>query len=98
MTRKISDFTVADYLTDDETIAEYLSAAMEEGSTDILLSAIGDVAKAKGMTYIAERSGLGRESLYKALRPEAKPRFETILKVLHSLDVKIVIVPLKKLE
>ncbi len=95
MTEKISKFDAADYLTDEETIAEYLSSVLEEGDPDLLLSAVGDVAKARGMAQIAERSGLGRESLYKALRPGAKPRFETIMRVFQSLGVQIKMTPLK---
>lgn len=95
MTEKITKFDVADYLADEETIAEYLTAVLEEGDPDILLSAVGDVAKARGMAQVAERSGLGRESLYKALRPGAKPRFETIMRVLQSLGVKMEIAPMK---
>jgi probable addiction module antidote protein len=89
MTIKISQFDVSEYLKDEESIASYLSAILEEGDPKLLLSAISDVAKARGMSKIASDSGLGRESLYKALNPEAKPRFETILKVLNSLGVKI---------
>jgi len=89
MASKISHFDVADYLTDEKMIAEYLSAVMEEGDTALLMAAIGDVAKAKGMSQIANLSGLGRESLYKALRPGAKPRFETMLKVLKALGVSL---------
>ena len=86
---KVSKFDVSEYLNDEESIAAYLSATLEEGDPKLLLSAIGDVAKARGMARIASDTGLGRESLYKALNPEAKPRFETILKVLNSLGVKI---------
>ncbi len=86
---KISNFDVSEYLDDEETIASYLSSIIEEGDPQLLLAAISDVAKARGMTKIASDSGLGRESLYKALKPESKPRFETVLKVLNSLGVKI---------
>jgi len=89
MTINISKFDVSKYLKDEESIAAYLSATLEEGDPKLLLSAISDVAKARGMSKIALDSGLGRESLYKALNPEAKPRFETIFKVLNSLGVKI---------
>ena len=82
MTERMTKLDISDYLTDEETIAEYLNAIMAENDQDLLLSAIGDIAKAKGMKQIAEISGLGRESLYKALAPGAKPRFETIMKVL----------------
>jgi len=89
MTERMTKLDVSDYLTDEETIAEYLNAIMAENDQDLLLSAIGDIAKAKGMKQIAEISGLGRESLYKALAPGAKPRFETIMKVLCVLGVNI---------
>lgn len=89
MVEKVSDFDVSEYLDDEKSIAAYLSAVVEENDTKLLLAAIGDIAKARGMAKIASDSGLGRESLYKALNPEAKPRFDTILKVLISLGVKI---------
>lgn len=66
-----------------------MNAVLEEGDIKLLLAAISDVAKARGMSKIASESGLGRESLYKALKPEAKPRFDTIFKVLNSLGLKI---------
>ena len=93
MTEKLSKFDVSDYLTDDTVIAEYLNTILAEGDQDLLLSAIGDIAKARGMTQIAEQTGLGRESLYKALTPGAKPRFETIMKVLQSLGVHLTMTP-----
>jgi probable addiction module antidote protein len=86
---KFSKFDAADYLDSEETIAEYLTAALEDKNPDVFLAAIGDVAKARGMAAIAKSTGLGRESLYKALAPGAKPRYDTILKVLHGLGVKI---------
>ena len=95
MTERMTKFDVADYLTDEETIAEYLNAIMAENDQDLLLSAIGDIAKARGMKQIAEASGLGRESLYKALAPGAKPRFETIIKVLQVLGVNLSLAPVK---
>ncbi len=95
MVERMTKFDVSDYLTDEETIAEYLNAVIAEGDQDLLLSAIGDIAKARGMTQIAEASGLGRESLYKALAPGAKPRFETIIKVLRVLGVDLSLTPVK---
>ena len=84
-------FDTSDFLDDDEVIAEYLTAALEESDPDVFLTAIGQVAKARGMARIADRTGLGRESLYKALAPGAKPRYDTVLKVLQSLGVKLVL-------
>jgi probable addiction module antidote protein len=86
---KLTEFDPSALLDSEETIAEYLTAALEEDDPDIFLAAVGHVAKARGMSAIAKESGLGRESLYKALSPGAKPRYETIQKVLHSLCVKI---------
>ena len=83
MKEKITDFDPAVYLDSEETIAEYLTVTLEENDPDLLLAALSNVARARGMTQIAKESGLGRESLYKALAPGAKPRFETIMKVLH---------------
>jgi len=96
MTKKLKRFDISNYLKDEKTIAEYLNAILEEGDQDLLLSAIGDIAKAKGMKLIAYESGLGRESLYKAFLPGAKPRFETVLKVLKALGVNIMIGSTKK--
>lgn len=85
----ITEFDLADYLDSEEMIAEYLSQVLAEGDTEELLQAIGHVAKARGMTQIAKDSGLGRESLYKAFAPGAKPRFDTVLKVMHALGVEL---------
>lgn len=84
-------FDAADYLDNEETIAEYLTAALEDENPDVFLTAISDVAKARGMAAIAKSTGLDRERLYKALAPGAKPRYDTILKVLHGLGVKITV-------
>ena len=86
---KFKPFDISAHLDNDEVIAEFLTAALEDPNPDVFLSAVGKVAKARGMSAIAENTGLGRESLYKALSPGAKPRYETILKVLQSLGVKI---------
>lgn len=89
MSKKLTKFDVADYLDNESVIAEYLTAILETGDISLLISSIGDIAKAKGMGQIAVKSGLGRESLYKALKSDSQPRFETIIKVLDSLDIKI---------
>lgn len=89
MSKKLTKFDVADYLDNESVIAEYLTAILETGDTSLLISSIGDIAKAKGMGQIAVKSGLGRESLYKALKSDSQPRFETIIKVLDSLDIKM---------
>ncbi len=87
MVNKTSHFDISDYLNDNKMITEYLNAILEEGDHSLLMAAIGDIAKARGMSQIASASGLGRESLYKALSPGAKPRFETVLKVLNALGI-----------
>ncbi|HRP25880.1 addiction module antidote protein [Thauera sp.] len=90
---KTATFDAADYLNDEETIAEYLTAALEDPNPDVFLAAIRDVARARGMAQLAKDAGLGRESLYKALTPGAKPRYDTVLKLLHALGVKISATP-----
>jgi probable addiction module antidote protein len=87
--RKLLPFDAARYLDDDAAIAEYLTAALEADDPDLLLLALGDVARAKGMAQVAKDAGLGRESLYKALTPGAKPRFDTVLKVARALGLKL---------
>ncbi|ALO44938.1 addiction module antidote protein [Pseudohongiella spirulinae] len=89
----LKQFDAADYLDSEEMIAEYLSEALEDENPDVFLAAVSDVAKARGMTAIANSTGLGRESLYKALTPGAKPRYETIVKVLHGLGVRLTVQP-----
>jgi probable addiction module antidote protein len=85
---KLVAFDAARYLDSDEAVAEYMSAMLQANDPDLLLLALGDVARAKGMAQVAKEAGLGRESLYKALTPGAKPRFDTILKVARALGVK----------
>lgn len=82
-------FDAAHYLDSKEMISEYLNVALASGDCDLLLAAIGDVARARGMGRIAEETGLGRESLYKALAAGAKPRFDTVFKVLQTLGVRM---------
>ena len=86
---KLSDWDVVNNLDSDEMIAEYLTAAYEENDPEFFLHAINDVIRAKGMARIAEQTGLGRESLYKAFRPGAKPRHETVVKVLNALGIQM---------
>jgi len=87
-------FDAARYLKDEAAIAEYMTAVLETDDPDLLLLALGDVARARGMAQVAKDSGLGRESLYKALAPGAKPRFDTIVKVAHALGVRLTAQPL----
>ena len=86
---KVAQFDASDYLDNEETIAEYLTAALENPDPDAFLVAVSDVAKARGMSKVAANAGLGRESLYKALKPGAQPRFETVRRLLDALGVKL---------
>src|SRR3989344_2840639 len=86
-------FEAADYLDNEEVIAEYLSAALEDENPDVFLAAVADIAKAQGMSSLAIAAGLGRESLYKALAPGAKPRYDTVLKLVYALGVKLHVQP-----
>jgi len=83
----------AQYLASEEDMAAYLEAALEEDDPALLATALGDIARAKGMSEIARETGLGRESLYKALSPEGNPEFGTVLKVVHSLGLKMRVTP-----
>lgn len=92
-TSKYQLFDPAEYLDNEEMITGYISEAMNDPNPDVLLEALATVARAKGMAKLAETTGLGRESLYKALKVGAKPRYETIAKILNGLDVKLQVVP-----
>ncbi|MCX7200143.1 MAG: putative addiction module antidote protein [Proteobacteria bacterium] len=79
----------ADHLVTDEDMAAYLEAALGEGEPALVAAALGDIARAKGMTHVAREAGLGRESLYKALSPAGNPEFATILKVVAALGLQL---------
>lgn len=89
-----SKFDIADYLDSNEMIAEYLNTVLENGNDAEIITAIGHIAKAIGMTKIAEETGLSRPSLYKALSDGAKPQFATIMKVLKAVGGQIQINPM----
>jgi len=90
---EITAFDASEYLNNEEVIAQYLAAALENTDPDAFLVAVRDVAKARGMADVAAQAGLGRESLYKALRPGAQPRFDTVRSVLLALGVRMDLVP-----
>ena len=79
----------ADHLETEEDMAAYLEAALEQGDPALVAAALGDIARAKGMTNVAREAGLGRESLYKALSPAGNPEFATILKVVTALGLRL---------
>jgi len=85
----ISDFDTSQYLDDRETITEYLNQVLQDGDMNEILEAIRNISKAKGIAQVSKDTGLGRESLYKTFAKDSKPRFETVLKVLRSFDVKL---------
>jgi probable addiction module antidote protein len=89
-------FDAADYLDSEEVIAEYLNMALASEHPDLFLQAIADVAKARGMAQLAKDTGLGRESLYKALAPGAKPRYDTVLKLIRALGVELQMTPVPR--
>ena len=89
----LPDFDMAEHLDSDEAIAQYLSIVLEENDPAELAHALGTIARARGMTEVARASGLTREALYKALRPTSQPRFDTIMKVINSLGLKISVQP-----
>jgi len=80
---------VAEHLETEEDMAAYLEAALEEGDPALVAAALGDIARAKGMVQIARETGLGRESLYKALSPEGNPAFSTVLQVIQALGLRL---------
>lgn len=88
-TKDLSKFDVVDYLKTEADIAGYLTAVLEDGDSALFVAAIGDIARAKGMTDIAKKSGVTRESLYRALKIEARPRFETVARVINALGMKL---------
>ena len=79
----------AEHLTTDEDMAAYLEAALQEGDAALIAAALGDIARAKGMSQIARDAGLGRESLYKALSADGNPEFATIMKVVSALGLQL---------
>jgi probable addiction module antidote protein len=86
----LPEFDAAPYLDSEASIAAYLTNILEANDPALLASALGDIARARGMSEIAKASGLTREALYKALRPDAQPRFDTINRVCAALGVRLV--------
>ena len=86
---KTRPWDAAEHLESSEDMAAYLEAALAEGDSALVAAALGDIARAKGMTDVARETGLGRESLYKALSPDGNPAFDTVLKVVRALGLRL---------
>jgi len=86
---KLSKYDVADYLDSDEMVAAYLDLAFESGDLSRIAAALGNVARAKGMTKIAKATGLSREQLYKTLSAQGKPELATVLKVMAAFGAEL---------
>lgn len=95
---ELSVFDPAEYLDSEEMIAAYLNEMLEEGNPALIAQALGDVARARGMTDIAKETGIAREALYKALRPDSSPRLETIMKVMKAVGLRLVVEPIHQSE
>lgn len=91
--KKAEMYDAAEFLESDEEIIAYLNAALEEGDSALVSAALGDIARARGMTKLANETGITRDGLYKALSPSGNPSFGTVLKVLNALGYKFDIVP-----
>jgi probable addiction module antidote protein len=88
---RLAPFDASEHLDSEEVIEEYLQAALEDSNPELFLMAIANVAKARGVAKVARDSGLGRESLYKALAPGAKPRYETVRRLVESLGLQLMV-------
>jgi len=87
--KKATPLDISEFLDSEEKISAYLSAIMEDNDLGLLLQAIGHVAKARGMSKIAQETGLGRESLYKTFAENAQPKFDTVMRVLNAMNISI---------
>ena len=88
---QLKGFDVIDFLDSDEALVEYLNVALEENDPEYFAKALGNVARAKGMSSVSEATGLGRQSLYRALSGDGNPRIDTLFRVLDALEVKLAI-------
>ena len=94
MMEKITPWDAADFLTTPDRIAEYLDAVFEDGDPATIAAAIGDVARAKGMSQVAKETGLAREALYRGLSDKGNPHLGTVLDVLKSFGLKLSVTPI----
>jgi probable addiction module antidote protein len=86
---EVTDWDMADHINSKEEVIAYLEAALEENDMELLLSTLGDIARSKGMTQIANDLNLSRESLYRSLSPDGNPSFSTVMKVLDTLGFQL---------
>lgn len=93
MTIETKKWDIADHLDSDEKIALFLEAVFEDGDPAVIAGAIGEVARARGMSQVAKDAGLSRENLYRALSEDGNPEFATILKVVRAIGYDLTIVP-----
>ena len=93
MTLEMTKWDVVDHLKTDEDIAYYLEAVFEDGDPALITAALGDVARARGMTQLAKDTGLAREALYRSLSAEGRPEFTTVLKVMKAFGLRLAAVP-----
>lgn len=89
--KKAKKWDVAGYLTTEEDITAYLNAALEDGDTSVMAAALGDIARARGITQLAKETGVTRDGLYKALSPTGNPSFDTVQKVVKALGFKLAV-------
>lgn len=87
--KKATKWDVSEYLESEADIAAYLNAALEDGDTSVIATALGDIARAKGMTQLAKETGITRDGLYKALSPTGNPSFDTVQKVIRAFGLKL---------
>ena len=91
---ELPEFDAAEYLNSEQDVAAYLTSVLEENDPALLAAALGDIARARGMTQVAKESGITRAALYKALRPGSEPRFDTVSRVCAALGVRLVAQPI----
>ncbi|MET3124238.1 putative addiction module antidote protein [Oxalobacteraceae bacterium GrIS 2.11] len=90
---ELAKFDAAQFLDSEESIAAYLNDILDANDASLLAEALGDIARARGMTEIAKSAGISREALYKALRPGSAPRFDTVSRVCTALGVRLLVKP-----
>ncbi len=87
--KKATKWDASEYLETEADVAAYLKAALEDGDTSVVAAALGDIARAKGMTQLAKETGITRDGLYKALSPTGNPSFDTVQKVVKALGLRL---------